>query len=120
MAIDDRIECLNCRRAVVPHLWVDTRDQMMLPTVRHLCPLCGATLRVSGGGVDRSQLISLIVLVGINPPHGRHRRAAVPVFWLRPAPPVTPAGVVASGTLLRKGRGRRAPPVRKQGARRRP
>jgi ribosomal protein S27E len=53
MAMEDRLKCHGCGRAVVPQLWVDTRDQMSHPKVRHLCPLCGATLRVSGGGFDR-------------------------------------------------------------------
>ena len=68
MAIEDRIECRGCGRAVVPQLWVDARNRTEHPTVRHLCPLCGATLRVSGGGISRGgwalfvMSISLIVL----------------------------------------------------------
>ena len=60
MAIEDRIECQSCRHAVVPQLWVDTRDRLSHPTVRHLCPLCGATLRASGGGINRSMLALII------------------------------------------------------------
>ena len=60
MAVEDRIECRGCGRAVVPQLWVDARDRMSHPTVRHLCPLCGATLRVSGGGLDRGVLALVI------------------------------------------------------------
>ena len=69
MAIEDRIECLKCGRAIVPQLWVDTRNRLEHPTVRHLCPLCGATLRASGGGINRGMLalvigsISLLVLI---------------------------------------------------------
>ena len=55
MATEDRIRCGTCGRAVVPQLWVDDRQGAIHhPQVRHLCPLCGATLHVSGGGVDRS------------------------------------------------------------------
>ena len=53
MAVEDRIECRNCGRAVVPQFWVDARNGQEHPTVRHLCPLCGATLLVSGGGINR-------------------------------------------------------------------
>jgi hypothetical protein len=69
MAIEDRIECRSCGRAVVPQLWVDTRNRLEHPTVRHLCPLCGATLRVSGGGITRGGLalaasaIALMILM---------------------------------------------------------
>lgn len=56
MAVEDRIECWNCGRAVVPQLWVDGRNGLEHPKVRHLCPLCGATLLVSGGGINRSVL----------------------------------------------------------------
>ena len=68
MGIEDRIECRGCGRAVVPQLWVDARNRLSHPTVRHLCPLCGATLRVSGGGLSRGGLalaagvIALIIL----------------------------------------------------------
>jgi hypothetical protein len=36
----------------VPQLWVDTRNRMEHPRVVHLCPLCGATVRQSGGGLN--------------------------------------------------------------------
>jgi ribosomal protein S27E len=65
MAIEDRIECRSCGRAVVPQLWVDTRDGMSHPKVRHLCPLCGATLRVSGGGINRGMLALVIGSFGM-------------------------------------------------------
>lgn len=60
MSVEDRIECQSCGRAVVPQLWVDTRDRMSHPKVRHLCPLCGMTLRVSGGGINRGMLALVI------------------------------------------------------------
>lgn len=65
MSIEDRIECHSCRRAVVPQLWIDARDRLSHPTVRHLCPLCGATLRVSGGGIDRGMLALVIGSFGL-------------------------------------------------------
>ena len=37
-------------------MWVDGRNGLEQPTVRHLCPLRGATLLVSGGGINRSVL----------------------------------------------------------------
>ena len=40
----------------MPQLWVDGRNGLEHPKVRHFCPLCGATLLVSGGGINRSVL----------------------------------------------------------------
>jgi ribosomal protein S27E len=60
MATEDRIECRSCGRAVVPQFWVDGRNGLEHPTVRHLCPLCGATLVVSGGGINRTMLALII------------------------------------------------------------
>lgn len=65
MAIEDRIECRGCGRAVVPQLWVDASDRMSHPTVRHLCPLCGATVRVSGGGLSRGGLALAVVAIAL-------------------------------------------------------
>jgi len=65
MAIEDRIECRSCARSVVPQLWVDARDRMSHPTVRHLCPLCGSTLRVSGGGMSRGGWALFVVSIGM-------------------------------------------------------
>jgi ribosomal protein S27E len=60
MAAEDRIECRSCGRAVVPQFWVDGRNGLEHPTVRHLCPLCGATLFVSGGGMNWTMLALII------------------------------------------------------------
>ena len=60
MAIEDRIECRNCGRSVVPQFWVDGRNGLEHPKVRHLCPLCGATLLVSGGGMNWTMLALII------------------------------------------------------------
>lgn len=65
MAIEDRIDCHGCGRDVVPQLWVDARNRMEHPTVRHLCPLCGATLRVSGGGISRGGLALLVAAISL-------------------------------------------------------
>jgi predicted RNA-binding Zn-ribbon protein involved in translation (DUF1610 family) len=65
MAIEDRIECRSCGRAVIPQLWVDARDRPSHPTVRHLCPLCGATMRVSGGGLSRGGLAFAVGVVAL-------------------------------------------------------
>jgi predicted RNA-binding Zn-ribbon protein involved in translation (DUF1610 family) len=65
MAIEDRIECHSCGRAIVPQLWVDAKNRMEHPTVRHLCPLCGATLRVSGGGISRGGWTLLVVSISL-------------------------------------------------------
>ncbi len=65
MAIEDRIECQSCGRAVVPQLWVDARDRLSHPTVHHLCPLCGATLRVSGGGLSRGGVALAVGAIAI-------------------------------------------------------
>ncbi len=65
MAVEDRIECQSCGRAVVPQLWVDARARLSHPRVRHLCPLCGATLRVSGGGLSRGGLALTVVTLAL-------------------------------------------------------
>ena len=66
MATDERIQCGRCGRAVVPQLWVDDRRGAIYhPQAHHLCPLCGATLHVSGGGVNRSFLWLVFWLVVI-------------------------------------------------------
>lgn len=60
MVTEDRIQCPNCGRAVVPQLWVDSRNRLERPRVRHLCPFCGDLLRESGGGMDRGMLALII------------------------------------------------------------
>jgi ribosomal protein S27E len=60
MATEDRIQCPSCCRAVVPQLWVDTRNKLSHPRVMHLCPLCGAVLRESGGRMNRRMLAFVI------------------------------------------------------------
>lgn len=65
MAIEDRIECHSCGRAIVPQLWVDARNRLEHTIVRHLCPLCGATLHVSGGGISRGGLALLVVSISL-------------------------------------------------------
>lgn len=60
MAIEDRIECQKCGRAVVPQLWVDASNRLEHPKVNQLCPSCGATLRVTGGGLNRGVLALVI------------------------------------------------------------
>lgn len=39
---------------------------MSHPKVRYLCPLCGATLRVSGGGLNRGLLALVVGSIGIS------------------------------------------------------
>jgi hypothetical protein len=65
MVIEDRVECRSCGRAVVPQLWVDARNRAEHPTVCHLCPLCGATLRVSGGGISRGGWALFVVSISL-------------------------------------------------------
>ena len=60
MAIEDRVNCPKCRRAVVPQLWVDARNRLEHPKVNQLCPSCGTTLRVTGGGLNRGMLALVI------------------------------------------------------------
>ncbi len=60
MASEDRIECPKCGRAVLPQLWVDTRNGLEHPTVHHLCPYCGVSMRISGGGINRGILAIII------------------------------------------------------------
>lgn len=60
MVTEDRIQCPNCRHAVVPQLWVDTRNGLEHPRVIHLCPFCGITLKETGGGMNR-QMLALII-----------------------------------------------------------
>ena len=65
MAIEDRIECQSCGRAVVPHLWIDDRDQLIHPRVIHLCPFCGTVLRQTGGQPNRRELAFILGFVGL-------------------------------------------------------
>jgi len=44
----------------VPQFWVDARNGLEHSTVRHLCPLCGAMLFVSGGDLNRGMLALII------------------------------------------------------------
>lgn len=60
MPVEDSIQCVNCGRAVVPQILVDTRNKMHHPIVMHLCPFCGVVLRESGGQIDRGILAILI------------------------------------------------------------
>jgi hypothetical protein len=60
MAMESRTECPSCQSAVVPQLWVDARNRLEHPRVVHLCPLCGATVRESGGGMNRGMLALII------------------------------------------------------------
>lgn len=57
---NDRIQCHNCNHAVVPQLWVDARNGLEHPRVKHLCPFCGITLKETGGGMNRQMLAFII------------------------------------------------------------
>lgn len=58
--MENQTECPSCRRAVVPQLWVDARNRLEHPRVVHLCPLCGATVLESGGGVNKGMLALIL------------------------------------------------------------
>jgi ribosomal protein S27E len=65
MPIQDRIECQNCGRAVVPQLWVDTRNRLEHPRFVRLCPFCGIVMSESGGGMDRGKLAFILGVSGL-------------------------------------------------------
>lgn len=60
MVMESRTECPSCQRSVVPQLWVDARNRLEHPRVVHLCPLCGATVRESGGEINKGVLALIL------------------------------------------------------------
>jgi len=65
MSVQDRIECRNCGRAVVPQLWVDNRNRLEHPRFVRLCPFCGAIASESGGGINRGKLALILLVFGL-------------------------------------------------------
>lgn len=63
MAEDERIECPNCRREVVPRLWLTGGDFLTYKTTQHLCPYCGVVMYETGGTYKRKQTIIAAVFV---------------------------------------------------------
>lgn len=63
MAIEERIECPGCKRAVIPRLWFVGGDYMSYVTTQHVCPYCGMVMYETGGGYKRRAVIATIVLI---------------------------------------------------------
>lgn len=61
----DKVKCENCGNAVVPRLWMtDTKSMIVHRKNEHICPICGVTMYVSGGGhTSLGKLLFLIVFV---------------------------------------------------------
>jgi ribosomal protein S27E len=65
MAIEAQVECPNCRRSIVPQLWIDDTDGFTQPRVFHLCPFCGVVVHETGGRTRWDMVIMLIVFGGL-------------------------------------------------------
>jgi ribosomal protein S27AE len=63
MAENERIECPNCGRAVVPRLWLTGGDFLTYKTTQHMCPYCGVVMYETGGSYKRTQTIIAMVFV---------------------------------------------------------
>lgn len=59
------MQCQGCGRTVVPQLWVTDHGELTVPKVRHLCPLCGETPRVTGGGLTRGGLYFFVGMAAL-------------------------------------------------------
>lgn len=65
MAIEEGVECPECNRAVVPRLLI-TREHnpVAYRKAQHICPYCGVTMYVTGGGVNWTAVIILLLVFG--------------------------------------------------------
>jgi hypothetical protein len=63
MPEEDRVQCPNCRREVVPRLWLTGGDHMTYMTTQHLCPYCGVVMYETGGTIKRRAMLITVVLV---------------------------------------------------------
>lgn len=62
MAVEDKIECPRCGRAMVPRLNFYDGTPVTFSRVQHVCPFCGTVLLESGGGVRWNTLIPLLIM----------------------------------------------------------
>ena len=57
------VECKHCGKTVVPRLWHDNMDSIMYRRQnQHICPICGVTMYVTGGGYTVLGIIVFHVL----------------------------------------------------------
>lgn len=64
MAIEEGVECPGCRRAVVPRLlFINERNVVAYRKTQHICPYCGVIMYQTGGGVNWTNLIIIILAV---------------------------------------------------------
>jgi hypothetical protein len=63
MAVEERVECPNCRRAVIPRLWLTGGDFLTYKTTQHLCQYCGVVMYETGGTYKRGPTIIAAVFV---------------------------------------------------------
>lgn len=48
-----KVTCKKCSSEVVPRLWHSNNDSMIFNRVtEHICPICGETMYVTGGGLS--------------------------------------------------------------------
>jgi hypothetical protein len=71
--MDDRIECNNCGRKVVPRLWHIFGTAFRYTKTQHICPFCGVAMYETGGGTTPfAKLVGyffiFIVVIGVGFP----------------------------------------------------
>lgn len=65
MAIEEGVQCPECRRAVVPRLWfTGERNPIAYRKAQHICPYCGVVMYQTGGGVNWPAVAILLVVFG--------------------------------------------------------
>lgn len=63
MAIEEGVQCPECRRAVVPRLWfTGERNPIANRKVQHICPYCGVVMYETGGGVNMMAVTILLIV----------------------------------------------------------
>lgn len=65
MAIEESVECPWCKRAVVPRLWFNEKTLITYRKVQHICPFCGSVMYKTGGGVNWTATIILLITFSI-------------------------------------------------------
>jgi DNA-directed RNA polymerase subunit RPC12/RpoP len=65
MAVEEGVECPNCKRVVMPRLWLTGSDFLKYKTTQHLCPYCGVVMYETGGTYKRGPVIATAIVVGL-------------------------------------------------------
>lgn len=65
MAIEEGVQCPQCKRAVVPRLLLtNERNPVAYRKAQHICPYCGVTMYESGGGMNWTAVVILLLVFG--------------------------------------------------------